>query len=424
VFEALVAKSLISARDGRLIMLEPVRQYAAGRLAARSDARMIHARHLAYYTALAERCDSAIWIRMRSCPEFAILRSEHENLRAAVTWALAAGGSGALELVSALGYYMWFGHQPTELLRWWDQALAAAGPDLPDPLRARALLARGTNTLDPTERFGHNRAALALFRRLRDDMSIGRSLAYLAIDANANEDPAGARAYAEEALRHGRRLGHDALIGVALAELSLATPDVETSLGLAREAAVHLRSADALEHLAQMLSSLGFAAVGQGAYQRAAELGLEALDTALAIGDAYTTVFVRGNLAFAWLLAGCHDASREGFEFELLTGHAHGFPMCRFEGLLGLAALAANDGDDRRAAALEAAAVALRDRPVLPAEAPIYERVRQRFIAPARERLGAEAWEFASAAGRGMTAEQAVAYALEPTAVASTPLPH
>jgi hypothetical protein len=49
---------------------------------------------------------------------------------------------------------------------------------------------------------------------------------------------------------------------------------------------------------------------------------------------------------------------------------------------------------------------------------PVYDRVTERFIAPARARLG-DAWEAAAAAGRAMTADEAVAFALD-----SALLPH
>jgi hypothetical protein len=56
---------------------------------------------------------------------------------------------------------------------------------------------------------------------------------------------------------------------------------------------------------------------------------------------------------------------------------------------------------------------------VFPAEAPVYERVDRRFIAPARERLGSDAWETASAAARGLNADSAIALALEPALLPS-----
>jgi hypothetical protein len=114
------------------------------------------------------------------------------------------------------------------------------------------------------------------------------------------------------------------------------------------------------------------------------------------------------------LLGGRHDAARIAFRNELMVAHAHAFVGVYMEGLLGLAALAAADGNDQLAAVLNAAAWELNDRPVFPAEAPVYERVQQRFLVPARERFGQDAWEAASAAGRAMTADAAIALALEP----------
>ena len=86
--------------------------------------------------------------------------------------------------------------------------------------------------------------------------------------------------------------------------------------------------------------------------------------------------------------------------------------------MLGLAGLAAADMDDHRAAVLDAAAWALSDRPVAPAESYIYGQV-QRLIAPARARLGEVGWEAAAARGRAMTAGEAVAYALDAASLPS-----
>jgi hypothetical protein len=52
---------------------------------------------------------------------------------------------------------------------------------------------------------------------------------------------------------------------------------------------------------------------------------------------------------------------------------------------------------------------------VSPAARPVYNRLAQRFLAPARNRLGDEEWEAALDEGRRMQADVVVAYALEPT---------
>ena len=66
---------------------------------------------------------------------------------------------------------------------------------------------------------------------------------------------------------------------------------------------------------------------------------------------------------------------------------------------------------------LDAAAWALNERVVYPSEEPVYERLEQRFIGPARERLGSAAAAAAAAAGRQMNAADALACALAEAAV-------
>jgi hypothetical protein len=179
------------------------------------------------------------------------------------------------------------------------------------------------------------------------------------------------------------------------------------------EVAVLLRAAEAPERLARLLSTLGMAALREDAHERAERLEREALKAALAIDDAYTLALVHGNVGLAALLAGREASARKAFCDELVTAQAHGLVTFYFEGLFGLAALAGAEGEDHRAAGLEAAAWQHNDRPVYPSEEPVYERLERRFIAPARERLGREAWDSASRAGQEMTAEAAIAFALE-----------
>ena len=80
-----------------------------------------------------------------------------------------------------------------------------------------------------------------------------------------------------------------------------------------------------------------------------------------------------------------------------------------FEGLRGLAAVAARHGDLDRAARLYGAAGAHRyGEP----EHPVDVRVRDTFFAPARARHGTEAWDTAARAGAALGFRDAIAYAL------------
>ena len=417
VLEGLVDKSLVAAADGRLLLLEPIRQYAVERLAERSDAHVVRLRHLLHYGSVAQRCEEPVWVRHRSCPEFDTLQREHENLRAAITWGLASGEAlRVVELLSAIAFYMWYSHDRTgQLGRWCDAALAAAA-DIPPGLRARAVFAVGFNSTDRGERFRHDLAALAMFRDLGDDGMIARCLVDLAMTARFDGDLARAVTYAEEAVEHARRLADDGLIGAALAELSGSTLSIEAAAPSARAAVTHLRAAEAHELAAQVLSELCVIAALEDAHETVEQLGREAGEEAAAVGDNWTIAYVQGSVAAAALLGDRLDSARAGFEDVLRTAVAHGLPgFSRFDPLYGLAAVAGAVGDDPRAAVLAGAAAAIDALPVSPAARPVYTRLEQRFLAPARERLGHDAWETASAKGRRMDAGAAAAYALEPT---------
>ena len=118
---------------------------------------------------------------------------------------------------------------------------------------------------------------------------------------------------------------------------------------------------------------------------------------------------VQGNRGVTALLRGALDEARETFADELRIALADTLRTFYFEGLLGFAALAAHDGRLELAAALDAAAWEHIDRPIAAAEKPIYDRIDALYLAPARERLGADAWERAAAAGRGLAIADAVA---------------
>jgi hypothetical protein len=297
-----------------------------------------------------------------------------------------------VELLSAIAFYMWYSHDRTgQLQRWCDRALAAAGDHLPLGIRARAEFAVGFNSADRGERFRHDHAALALFRELDDDTMVARCLVDLAMTARF--DPARAGTYAEEAVQHARRAADDGLIGAALGELSGSTHSIEAAAPLARAAVKLLRAADAHELAAQVLSELCLIAALEDMHDTVDQLGREAEESAAAVGDTWTVAYVQGNVAAAALLGDRHDAARAGFEDELMTAVAHGLPaFSRFDPLYGMAALAGAAGDDRRAAVLAGAASAIDALPVSPAARPVYNRLEQRFLAPARERLGDKEW--------------------------------
>ena len=138
----LVDKSLVVAEedaDGyRYRLLEPMRQYARERLAEAGEATTVEARHLAFYLELAQAADPE---GAAAGPLVALdrLEADHDNLRAALAWALRHEPEQALRLAVHM-WPMWMaGSHFQEGSRWLAAALAAA--PAPTELRAEALRA-------------------------------------------------------------------------------------------------------------------------------------------------------------------------------------------------------------------------------------------------------------------------------------------
>jgi predicted ATPase len=418
VLEGLVDKGLVTAHAGRLGLLEPIRQYAAERLAERADANDVRRRHVAYHLDLARRTEQTIFVRGRTAPEFERIQRERENLRVAIAWALDSGRVlDALALVGFLGAAAWSAETDTMLATLARRALAEAGAAAPAILQGRAMFALAQSMAISPDQLATAQATLELFRATGDEFWIVTALVTVSILLNLDGDFAQGHAVAKEALERAHALGDNRLIGGALGQVAIGMARAAEAAPLVREAAARYREAGAALFAAEILSSAGMAALTEDENEIAIAHGYEALELALEVAEPWALATVHGNLGLAALLGGRPETAGRAFRDELITARAHAFGLFYFEGLLGLAALAAIDGDDRRAIVLEAAAWALNERAVYPSEAPVYDRLEQRFIGPARERLGIEAAVNAAAAGRQLSAADALAYALAETAV-------
>jgi predicted ATPase/DNA-binding CsgD family transcriptional regulator len=138
--EGLVDKSLLAVerRAGatRFRMLDFVRQYAAGRLAAAGMGVALAGRHRAYFRELAERADRELWALVPAGR--ARLDDESPNLRAAIDDGCARAPDDALAMVGALGLYWRVRGRLAEGVTATEQSLRAAPPE-PSPGQALAL---------------------------------------------------------------------------------------------------------------------------------------------------------------------------------------------------------------------------------------------------------------------------------------------
>lgn len=131
--ESLVSKSLLRQEtqdDGepRFTMLETVREYALEKLTESGECNEMQGRHVAYYLKFAEEAESklggeqqATWLNL--------LEAEHDNMRAALSWALENSRvEEALRLAGALSRFWVLRSYFTEGRRRLAEALAVTEP--------------------------------------------------------------------------------------------------------------------------------------------------------------------------------------------------------------------------------------------------------------------------------------------------------
>jgi non-specific serine/threonine protein kinase len=463
----LVDKSLVlaaEAPDGtaRYRLLETLRQYARERLAAGTEAPAAHDRHLAHFLALAERAEPAL--RGPDAPAWIDrLEAEHDNLRAALAWALRAGAEGpgapraapGLRLAGALWFFWFLRAHREEGRDWLERLLArAAGAPVPPAVRAKALLGAGFLGGAPGQRQARLAEAVALYRQAGDPR--GASYACCAqgyLAATAGDRSRGA-ALLEESLGLARAAaspwheawalihlanvanqGGDAARALALAErgLALARPggdllqtagayrwlgDAAFRLGdLDRAAAAYAEDLTRTRALRDPfgvvigLKNLSAAVRARGDVERAAALGAESLALCREHGlGEWALPMALASLGFAVLRQGEHHRAAALFAEALALRRASGSAGAIVQCLVGLAGAAAGRGRTAPAARLLGAAERLAAegaRLNAPEQADV-----DRALTAARARLADPAFAAAWTAGQAMTLEQAIADAL------------
>ena len=414
--DRLLAKSLLVRRRAarsttRLAMLETIRAFAAERLAARSDGEALRERHFRHYLALAERhgSDRALWGSSHHA-HLAELDANVDDLHGALGWAVRRpGGYEALRLCAALSWYWLARDRHADALEWSEQALSVPGADAHPVLRARVLC------LVAAGLWGLGRAAEqppilaeaeALARTYADPVQLARVLEFCSVIASGNGHFERGDALADEALSLA---GSDLWTTAMAARASvLAAPAgahlherVDRAVSLLERAGNHF-------HLASMLASASYGALVEGNYAAARAYIERAIPIAQELDNPHMWMLVRGNEAMAALLSGDLEAARRAFREELRLCRDLGFVPFVFEGLRGLAAIAAEHDHLDRAARLCGAGD--RHRHGQPDDA-AQAQLDASFDA-ARARRGADAWDTAFREGTELSVAEAIAFAL------------
>jgi predicted ATPase/DNA-binding SARP family transcriptional activator len=381
---ALVDHNLLQhsvTRDAsRYTMLETIHEYALERLEETPETNSIKRRHAEFFLRVAESANLNPGKLAPGGQHLAIANAEQDNVRAALTWALA---TGSIELAFRLAIAMdmfWTANDPREGIRWFAALLEHPGAKAIAPdLRAHALRGYGSSFSlagdgDSAERLWEQ--SLLLLEELGDEHGRAVLLHRLGISAMWKGDLERARALVEESQ------------------------------------AIHERGDNPWERIfgvAQTVGTLGAIARDAGEQQHAAELIEQSAAMGREVGVPWWESGMLAELACLSLQAGRVDDSETSARQSLALAEQIRDRAGRVFGVGLLATVAAQRRQLERAGALWGA-IEHED-----AVAPLggWRRHRQACEVLIRKAAGPE-FERGRAEGRALTLDDVVALALEP----------
>jgi predicted ATPase/DNA-binding XRE family transcriptional regulator len=264
---SLVDKSLLRPEhsdEPRFAMLETLREYAGEQLEAAEESASARESHAAYFLGLAETAEpglrgkeQAAWMKR--------LEEEHDNLRAALRWALQhADDDTGLRLGGALWQFWYMRGYIGEARRWLAELLALPVDSQRGPSRARAAALSGAGT----------------FAELQGDYDAARALM-------------------EESLAISRKWGDRRGIATSLNDLGVVADsqgDLARAAMLYDAAQVLFREIGDAWGTALVLGNTGYLARERGANRDAAALHAESLSLFRQAGDGWNIAFTLNNL--------------------------------------------------------------------------------------------------------------------------------
>jgi predicted ATPase/DNA-binding CsgD family transcriptional regulator len=387
--EGLIAKSLLLRRtdpDGepRYFVLETISEFGLERLAEAGELEDLRRWHAEHYLALAEQAepllrgpDERAWLDR--------LEAEHDNIRAALEWALATPGAGrtALRLAGALAWFWLTRGYTSEGRRWLDRTLAADQ----EPTSARLKALNGAAWLAHAQRDSSTArqqlaAAVALAHQIGDKWALAWTQHLLGRVAYFDGDAPTAQSLAEQSLALAREVGDEWLIAWSFHLLGLAAHIAgryDEALARYERALRSRRRLGHAEGIGICLQLMGMIAYRRGEMALARGLGCDGL---VALRD----------VGARWVV---HN------------------------GLVVIAAVAGALGDHEQAVSLLAAGDAFSEL-VDMAPIPLAETLVHEALVVARSALPEASYAAAWAAGRALSLDEAIAQAL---LVSSAPMP-
>jgi predicted ATPase/class 3 adenylate cyclase/Tfp pilus assembly protein PilF len=421
---SLLDKSLLRQEEGpngepRFVMLETVHEFAREKLQESAEAEEVKRVHAQFFLTLAEEAypelrgpDQLEWLER--------LEAEHDNMRAALSWALERKEAEvALRLGGALSWFWSVRGYHSEGRHWLEQALAIDGRGSPE-VRAMALagvgwLALQQGNLDRAQ--GACEEGLDLLAhqaRVASEAKLSL-LACLGWMAWEKEALGQATQLFEESLVLSREMGDTWWLANSRANLALVPEsrgDSEKATELYEESMDLFIEQGDKQSLAECLNNLAMVVYSQGDLGRVQKLTEEAVALHRELGT--TGGFSLGLCNLGWIALLQDDLGRAAdlYRESLSLSWDAGLNPIVQSALEGLACIAGAKGEAQRAARLWGAAHTLHETRGIPRDTDFLAEADAR-ISAVRTGMGEEEWEEAQHKGRVMSLDEAVSYALE-----------
>ncbi len=418
---ALVDQSLLLAETAgrpraRYRLLETIRAYALEKLAQAGELDALRSRHLALFAARAEEASPQLntagqvrWLDW--------LEDEHDNLRAALAWALESGQIAAgLRIATSLIRFWEIRGYTREAATWLERLIARMDEQVPLLLRISALtfasfLAMFQGDAARATDYGRRAVALAEVSPDPDDPMVITALSSLDSGARTLGDFQAAFALNQRMIERLRAAASSpfmldmailtqADIAVHLGAYDTAHALLDEGLALAQQDGDAFR----LAHAHHLLGDLALCEGNPLEAQRQCEASVALLR---AIGATHDLASLVRRLGSICLLRGDTARARALFCESLDVHEAEHHVPAMAECLIGLGAVALAAGLPAEGTHLLAAALLLRGpRPVF--VWPVRPLEAEAYLEQARQRLGEPAFQHALAAGQALSLEQAI----------------
>jgi predicted ATPase/class 3 adenylate cyclase len=422
--------------EPRYMMLETIWEYALARLAGSGEQEALRHRHAQYYLALAEQAapelrgrDQRQWMHR--------LETDHDNLRAAIRWSLESANTLTAARIAGAMWRFWYARgYLSEGRRWLEQALSKLEFEAPvvnlkpgeqpqDQVQASKMIA-WAEILNGAGVMARNQGdyqqahmlldkSLAVWRDLANKEGMANALNNLGTVADDQSDYMTAAMYYEKSLSLRRETEDQWGIALSLNNLghvALAQGTFERAAVLCEESlALFLKLGDKWGS-GLSLSILGEVAYHKGDLERAITLQEQSLNLRRELGDRRGIAQSLNDLGLVASVRGDYLAADTFFRESLALWRELGDTRGIAISLEQFAALSSVQGAAARALCLAAAASIVRET----IGAPLSSSEHSRYdgtITAARDYLSEAAFAAAWAAGRAMTLDQAIAYALE-----------